>query len=202
MPVASTRPDQNPMQKPKGNGQPIRTRGPLANGRAVEGVVEGSIGNQKHKPHFPSWRECRFLLSPPLYAPLKPIKFCGSKPQISLNRGAQAPHRAGFWPVLLHKTRKNATKAAFVSGFFFPRKKSTHRPPELTKFPMPAVRHENKKRNPAIFSVRISCGVLPPGLRLGVWVCRFKQLRAYINSSFPYQTRKLRKAEITSERQK
>ena len=51
--------------------------------------------------------------------------------------------------VLLRKTtRKNARKAAFLPNFAS-REKLTHRSPELTKFPMPAARHENK-RNPAM----------------------------------------------------
>ena len=36
------------------------------------------------------------LTPPPLSAPLKLIKFCGSKTRISLIKGAQAPHWAGF----------------------------------------------------------------------------------------------------------
>ena len=55
----------------------------------------------------------------------------------------------------LRKTGKNVGKAAFLSALFvflcdfFLRETLTHRPPELTKFPMPAVRHENKG-NPAM----------------------------------------------------
>ena len=43
-------------------------------------------------------------------------------------------------PGLLRKTRKNARKAAFCPNFAS-REKSTHRPPKLIKFPMPAARH-------------------------------------------------------------
>ena len=49
------------------------------------------------------------------------------------------------------QNRQNARKAAFLSAFcgfvcvfFCFHETLTHRPPELFKFPMPAVRHENK----------------------------------------------------------
>ena len=63
---------------------------------------------------------------------------------------------------MLRKTRKNASEESRIFRIFsrkarpaicflnyFPRKKSTQRPPELIKFPMPAARHENKI-NPAM----------------------------------------------------
>ena len=48
----------------------------------------------------------------------------------------------------------------FACVFGVSAKKSTHRRPELTKFPMPVARNENKK-NPAVQA--------PPSGRLGGW---------------------------------
>ena len=60
-----------------------------------------------------------------------------------------------FLRVLLRKTQKKARKATF-SPIFFPREKPTHRPPELSKFRMPAARHENKG-NPAMPGAASCC---------------------------------------------
>ena len=108
-----------------------------------------------------SWRECRFLLTtaakkitpPPLSAPLKIIEFCGTKAQISLTQGAQAPHRAGFcvFRSAAKHAKKNERKAEF-SPNFASRGKPTHRPPKLIKFLMPAAPHENKS-NPAMVTL-------------------------------------------------
>ena len=70
----------------------------------------------------------------------------------------QAPHRTGCClfcsAALLRKTGDNARKAAvvlsafcgFACVFWVSARKKNHRPPELTKFPMPVVaRHKNKK---------------------------------------------------------
>ena len=50
------------------------------------------------------------------------------------------------------------TKQRFIqtvtTGILLPAKKSTHRPPEVIKFPMPAARHENKRKTPAMIQTR------------------------------------------------
>ena len=84
------------------------------------------------------------LTPPPLSAPLKPIKFCGSKTRIPLliYQGAQAPpHRAGFCLFCSAKHAKTRGKPHFLIRISS-REKVTHRPPESMKFPMPAARHE------------------------------------------------------------
>ena len=92
------------------------------------------------------------ITPPPLPVPLKLIKFFGSKtPQNAIIQGAQAPHRAGFCQFCCSTTKQAKTrgKPHFVRILrvclcvFCFRETSTHLPPELIKFPMPAVRHEN-----------------------------------------------------------
>ena len=67
-------------------------------------------------------RRPRKINTAALSVPLKLIKFCGTKTQISLIQGAQAPRRAGFGLFCPANHAKNATKAAFLPEFCFPRK--------------------------------------------------------------------------------
>ena len=92
-------------------------------------------------------RRPRKITPPPLPVPLKLIKFSAlTTPPINRHLGAQS------------KQAKTREKPRFCPHFFgfagveggggF-RKTLTHRTPEVTKFPMPAVRHESKG-NPAM----------------------------------------------------
>ena len=83
------------------------------------------------------------------------------------------------------KHAKTQGKPRFCPNLL-PAKKSTHRPPELIKFPMPAARHENKP-NPAMSIARapiqsrnFSCLMAPAGpwiLEGGRWDFFFARTR-------------------------
>ena len=116
----------------------------------------GHLKQFKNQSHYPRTvrhggdaafcsRRPRKLTPPPLSAPLKLIKFRGSKKKkiryTNFGCSGRAPHRAGFCLLFCSaKDAKTRGKPRVCPDVCF-----NHRPPEFTKFPMPAARHENKR---------------------------------------------------------
>ena len=115
------------------------------------------------------------ITPPPLPVPLKLIKFSGSKTKKNRSLRCSSAGSGWFLPVLRFclfcsakqaKTRGNplfCPHFAVLSVFFLFSKTLTPLPPEFIKFPMPAVRHENKA-NPAMggrLPIRHGCSERP-----------------------------------------
>ena len=143
--------------KPKGNGQPTRTRESLANGRTVEGAqgrpsrsrrAQGG-GFHGGNAAFCSRRPRKIHSAAPFCA-IETNQVLRHSNQNFANLRCSGAAPGWFSPACfaLQNTQKREENRIF-RPIPPPREKSTHRSPELIKFPMPAARHE-KKRNPAM----------------------------------------------------